>query len=202
VELLRSRKYWKVKTMRDLPELAVVQNNHRRWLVGAAVGSAALAAAGAFWWRSRRGAEVSVPLDPELAAFWATSWVDPQGKALNVQQFQGKPLLINFWATWCPPCVEELPLINAFFQQNKSNGWQVLGLAVDRVDMVQKFLRQNPVDFPVAMAGLGGSELGRALGNLSGGLPFTVVVGGNGAIAQRKLGRVTPENLHQWAGLK
>jgi thiol-disulfide isomerase/thioredoxin len=188
--------------MRELPEAVDVQNNQRRWMVGAAIGSAALAAAGAFWWRSRSEDGASVPPDAELASFWATPWTDPQGKSLNVQQFQGKPLLINFWATWCPPCVEELPLINAFFQQNRANGWQVLGLAVDRVDMVQKFLRQNPVDFPVAMAGLGGSELGRALGNVSGGLPFTVVVGGNGTIAQRKLGRVSSENLQQWAGLK
>ena len=178
------------------------QNPERRMLAVAGIASAAVAFGAALWWRSKEEqVPQSVP-SAELAPFWVTPWADPQGKALNVQQLQGKPLLINFWATWCPPCVEELPLINAFFQQNKANGWQVLGLAVDRVDMVQKFLRKNPVDFPVAMAGLGGSELGRALGNLSGGLPFTVVVNGAGAIAHRKLGRVTPENLQQWAGLK
>jgi len=189
--------------MSDVSESHGAKDRQRRWLVAASVASAGLAAASAFWWRSRATTEnFQAPPSPELAPFWATAWTDPQGTALNVQQFQGKPLLINFWATWCPPCVEELPLINAFFQQNMSNGWQVLGLAVDRVDMVQKFLRQNPIDFPVAMAGLGGTELGRALGNLSGGLPFTVVVNSSGAIAQRKLGRVTPENLQQWAGLK
>jgi thiol-disulfide isomerase/thioredoxin len=177
-------------------------NSERRVLAVAGVASAALAFGAALWWRSKDAQVAQGVPSAELAPFWVTPWVDPQGKALNVRQLQGKPLIINFWATWCPPCVEELPLINAFFQQNKANGWQVLGLAVDRVDMVQKFLRQNPVDFPVAMAGLGGSELGRALGNLSGGLPFTVVVDGAGAIAHRKLGRVTPENLQQWAGLK
>ena len=188
--------------MLDHPDSRGEQGQQRRGLVGAALGSAAVAAAGAFWWRSLGSEGAVATPSTELAQFWVTPWVDPQGNALNVQQLQGKPLLINFWATWCPPCIEELPLINAFFQQNKANGWQVLGLAVDRVDMVQKFLRQNPVDFPIAMAGLGGSELGRTLGNLSGGLPFTVVVDSAGAIAQRKLGRVTPENLQQWAGLK
>lgn len=176
----------------------------RRLLLGAALGSAVVAAAGLAWWKTRDGApaaQATVPA-PELAPFWVTPWADPAGKPLHVQQYQGKPLLINFWATWCPPCVEELPMLNAFYLQNKANGWQVLGLAVDRVEMVQRFLRQNPVDFPVAMAGLGGSELGRGLGNLSGGLPFTVVVDSAGAIAQRKLGRVTAENLQQWAGLK
>lgn len=181
-------------------------NKERRLLVGAAIGSAVAAAAGVAWWRYREPAaqveEAPGAAAPELASFWATPWADPAGKPLHVQQFQGKPLLINFWATWCPPCVEELPMLNAFYLQNKANGWQVLGLAIDRVEMVQRFLRQNGIDFPVAMAGLGGAELGRSLGNISGGLPFTVVVDGAGAIAQRKLGRVSADNLQQWAGLK
>lgn len=174
----------------------------RRLVLGAAVASGIGAAAGLAWWRSPgSGSEPRQP-SAELAPFWATSWTDPWGKPLEVAKYQGRPLLLNFWATWCPPCVEELPMLNAFFQQNRANGWQVLGLAVDRSEMVQKFLRQNPVDFPVAMAGLGGSELGSKLGNVSGGLPFTVVVNSEGVIASRKLGRVTPENLQQWAGLK
>lgn len=178
----------------------------RRLLIGAAVGSAGLAAAGVAWWRNQAPATqedaASGAPAPELASFWATPWSDPAGKQLQVQHYQGKPLLINFWATWCPPCVEELPMLNAFYLQNKSKGWQVLGLAIDRIEMVQKFLRQNPVDFPVAMAGLGGAELGRALGNASGGLPFTVVVSSVGAVVQRKLGRVSADNLQLWAGLK
>lgn len=178
----------------------------RRLLIGAAVGSALAATAGVAWWRYQGAAPQddaahAVPA-AELASFWATPWTDPAGKPLHVQQYQDKPLLINFWATWCPPCVEELPMLNTFYLQNKGKGWQVLGLAVDRADMVQRFLRQNSIDFPVAMAGLGGAELGRVLGNMAGGLPFTVVVNSAGAIAQRKLGRVTPENLAQWAGLK
>jgi thiol-disulfide isomerase/thioredoxin len=181
-------------------------HKERRLLIGAAVGSAGLAAAGVAWWRyqapaTQKDATSSAPA-PELASFWATPWADPAGKPLQVQHYQGKPLLINFWATWCPPCVEELPMLNAFYLQNKAKGWQVLGLAIDRVEMVQKFLLQNPMDFPVAMAGLGGAELGRTLGNISGGLPFTVVVNSAGAIAQRKLGRVSADNLQQWGGLK
>lgn len=187
--------------MREVSPLGAVLPMDRRWLLVAAAASAVGGGAGWAWWQSR--AELTpTKAAPELASFWATPWLDPQGAPLAVQPYQGKLLLLNFWATWCPPCVEELPMLNAFFQQNKGNGWQVLGLAVDRVEMVQHFLRQNPLDFPVAMAGLGGAELGRTLGNVSGGLPFTVVVNRAGAIAQRKLGRVTAENLQQWAGLK
>jgi len=119
-----------------------------------------------------------------------------------MRSLQGKPLLVNFWATWCPPCVDELPLINDFFVKNKANGWQVLGLAVDKLQAVESFLKKMPLEFPVGMAGFAGTELSRSFGNLAGGLPFTVVLGGNGSVLHRKMGRVHPEDLQLWAGLK
>jgi thiol-disulfide isomerase/thioredoxin len=119
-----------------------------------------------------------------------------------MQSFRGRPLLLNFWATWCTPCVEELPLINDFYRQNKANGWQVLGLAVDKLAPVQAFLQKMPLDFAIGMAGLTGAELGRGLGNLAGGLPFSVVLGSDGMGAQRKLGRLTAADLASWVRLK
>ena len=119
-----------------------------------------------------------------------------------MKTFLGKPLLLNFWATWCPPCVEELPLINAFYRQNKANGWQVLGLAVDKLAPVQAFLKKMPLDFPVAMAGLDGAELGRGLGNLAGGLPFSVVFAADGTVLHRKMGRLSQADLELWVRLK
>jgi hypothetical protein len=98
--------------------------------------------------------------------------------------------------------VEELPLINDFYRQNKANGWQVLALAVDRLIPVQAFLQKMPLDFPVGMAGALGSELGRGLGNLAGGLPFSVVLNGEGLVVLRKLGRLTPDDLAVWLRLK
>lgn len=169
----------------------------RYWLLGAAGVAATLGGASYTWMRG----DAAAPTEP-IPGFWDLQWETPSGPALSARSFLGKPLLINFWATWCPPCIEELPLINRFFGENKANGWQVLGLAVDRLAPVQSFLAKNPLDFPVGMAGLAGADLGRSLGNISGGLPFSVVVGSNGAIVHRKLGRLLVSDLEQWRQLK
>jgi thiol-disulfide isomerase/thioredoxin len=120
---------------------------------------------------------------------------------LALVTLRGRPLLVNFWATWCPPCIEELPLLSSFFQQNRAKGWQVLGIAVDQPDAVNRFLARSPVSFAVAMAGMAGLELSKSLGNLSGGLPFTVVLTADGEVAHRKIGRVTEADLSAWSGL-
>ncbi|MCE1250441.1 MAG: TlpA family protein disulfide reductase [Comamonadaceae bacterium] len=163
----------------------------RRWLVAGAALAAA-AAGGAAWWRW-------APADahPE-ALLWTQTFSRPDGQPLALAGLRGQPLLLNFWATWCPPCIEELPLLNRFYAERRAQGWQVLGLAVDQVAAVQKFLQRQPLDFPVAIAGPGGAQLGRSLGNLQGGLPFTVVLGADGRIRHRKMGQVKVEDLQRW----
>ena len=165
--------------------------------MGAVAGAAALTGAGVAWRRYQ---------PQELApgaerALWQAEFAQLDGGRLSMESLRGKPLLLNFWATWCPPCVEELPLLSSFYQLNAAKGWQVLGLAVDQQDPVKRFLARTPVTFPVALAGGSGIELGKSLGNLSGGLPFTVVLGSGGLIVHRKMGQVTPEDLLAWAAL-
>ncbi|MGE4241946.1 TlpA family protein disulfide reductase [Ramlibacter sp.] len=142
------------------------------------------------------------PSDPATANLWTASFDTPQGPPLAMSALRGKPLLVNFWATWCPPCVEELPLIDAFYRQHVANGWQVIGLAIDQPSSVRRFLEKTPVSFPIGFAGLEGTELAKALGNLAGGLPFTVVLGADGGVRQRRMGRVTEADLKQWSGLR
>ena len=170
----------------------------RRWLyagVGVAAASAGFAAS---WWMRETVPGGALP----AAGLWDMQFDAPSGSAIAMRQFAGKPLLLNFWATWCPPCIEELPLLNSFFKQNKPNGWQVVGIAVDQLAAVQAFLRHTPLDFPVALAGLPGIEMSRTLGNLSGALPFTIVLGSGGEALHRKMGRVTDDDLAAWRTLR
>ena len=173
---------------------------NRRLLLGATAAGAALLGLGTAWWRNQ--ATDAMPVAEPVPGFWSLQWDTPQGSTLFMQSLQGRPLLLNFWATWCAPCVEELPLINDFYRQNKSNGWQVLGLAVDKLTPVQGFLKKMPLDFPIGMAGLAGAELGRGLGNVAGGLPFTVVFGASGAVVYCKMGRLHAEDMAKVLGLK
>lgn len=186
--------------------------NRRTMLYGGAAAVAGLAGAGVAWWKFQPH-EVAPAVGAGVAdktgeageaadAFWRLSFDTPDGKSLAMSSFRGKPLLVNFWATWCPPCVEELPLLDYFYQENKEKGWQVLGLAVDQPSAVRTWLQTKPLNFPVGMAGLGGAELSKSLGNLAGGLPFSVVFGAGGELLHRKIGKVLPEDLALWARLK
>ena len=169
----------------------------RRGLLYAGCGVAAALAGAGYAWRSLEPA--GVPREGAVEAFWDMRFETPAGGELAMQSFRGTTLLINFWATWCPPCVEELPLIDAFYKANKGNNWEVVALAIDQPSAVRQFLRRLPLSFAVGLAGLGGTELGKSLGNLSGGLPFTVVMAPSGAVLQRRMGKLTATELAQWA---
>ena len=169
----------------------------RRWL-GAGVAVAAAAAGAGAWWRRREEQGRGQPLD---AAFWALRFDRPEGGELRLDALRGQPLLVNFWATWCPPCVKELPDINQFYGEAKSKGWQVLGLAVDQAEPVRAFLQKTPLDFPIALAGPEGLALVRELGNPAGGLPFSVTFDAAGEIRWRRLGVSRLEELRQLAEL-
>ena len=172
--------------------------DRRKLLFGGVALAAVGAGAGLAWWRLEAVETASAGVD----SLWAATFDSPAGAPVSMQAFRGKPLLLNFWATWCPPCIEELPLIDAFYRENASKSWQVLGLAVDQPSAVRAFLARTPVSFPVGLAGLEGTELGKSLGNLSGALPFSVVLSGAGVVLHRKMGRLTRADLAGWAKLQ
>lgn len=161
--------------------------------------AAAVAGAGFAWWRSGHGAGEAAT-QPVAESLWQASFVTPSGATLAMQSLRGKPLLVNFWATWCPPCVEELPLIDAF-SRTTVDTWHVVGLAIDQPTAVRAFLGRIPVSFPIGFAGLEGTELVKSLGNTEGGLPFSIALAGNGSLLGRKMGRLTAGDLSLWTRL-
>lgn len=173
-------------------------------MYGGVAVAAGLAGAGLALRRSpaEQPAVLAASASPAVGHFWSLALETPDGKPMPMRVFAGKPLLVNFWATWCPPCVEELPLLDAFFQSNKSRNWQVVGLAVDQPSAVRTWLQRSPLGFPVAMAGLSGTELSKTLGNISGALPFTAVFSASGDVLHRKIGKVLPDDLLQWVSLQ
>lgn len=168
--------------------------NRRQTLVlGAAGAGAALLGAALAWRQSGRGPALS----EAAAAFWSARFDTVEGQSLLTNSLRGKPLLLNFWATWCAPCVKELPELNRFAREHPA--WQVLGLAVDSPKPVAEFLTKLPLDFPCGMAGLTGTDLARTLGNAQGGLPFSVAFDARGEVFWRKLGATQFDDLQQLA---
>jgi thiol-disulfide isomerase/thioredoxin len=170
--------------------------NKRRLLLAAAGLGAAVLGAGYAWRRQQAASQPSSP-SPAATAFWSASFERPEGGQLLASSLQGQPLLLNFWATWCAPCVKEMPEIDQF--QREHAGWRVLGLAVDAPTPVREFLKKLPVGFAIGLAGLTGTDLARSLGNLQGGLPFTVAFGRDGEPFWRKLGPTSLAELRELA---
>ncbi|MCV2361405.1 TlpA family protein disulfide reductase [Paucibacter sp. TC2R-5] len=170
-------------------------NTRRNLFIAAGLGAAAI---GAGLSLRHRVAEPA-PLSAAAMSFWSARFDRPDGGEMLAAGFKGQPLLLNFWATWCPPCVKELPELAQFQREFKGKGWQVAGLAVDSPSAVRDFLKKLSLDFPVGLAGLTGTELTRTLGNSQGGLPFSVAFNAAGELIWRKLGATNLDELRQMA---
>lgn len=138
-----------------------------------------------------------LPLESADAAL-TSQWNDLDGQPRSLSQYKGRLLVLNFWATWCAPCVEEMPDLQRVQDEFAARGVAVVGLGIDAVPAMRRFRDEHKLSLTLLAAANGGSELARKLGNLSGALPFTVLIDEQGLIAQRRLGRITAEELRLW----
>lgn len=146
------------------------------------------------WWRT----EPAPVAAGATAALFAATFPDADGRLQPLAQWRARPLVVNFWATWCPPCVEEMPDLQQVRNAYVDRGVEVIGIGIDNAARIAEFRDRHRITLPLLVAGAGGSELNRALGNGSGGLPYTVLIGADGSIRERHLGQVKSEQLRRW----
>ncbi|BDD92583.1 TlpA disulfide reductase family protein [Pandoraea sp. XJJ-1] len=154
-------------------------------LVGLAAG---------FWFGHRNQAPANAP-DAAVAQLLATRLPDLAGNEQAISQWRGKTLVINFWAPWCGPCVEEMPDLQALSSEFKGKNVQFVGIGIDTAPNMIAFEQKVKVDYPLLVAGYAGTDLARALGNKAGALPYTVVVDPQGRLHYQKLGRITSDEV-------
>jgi len=130
-----------------------------------------------------------------LSAELQFSFPDVKGQPQSVSQWRGKILVLNFWATWCPPCLKEIPEFMQWQQEFAAKGVQFVGIALDEQQAVADYLQESPVNYPMLVAGDAGSVLARQLGNIINAVPFTVIIDSRGQIVHRQPGEMRREEF-------
>ena len=128
-------------------------------------------------------------------ALWGLPLPNLSGNTQTLEEWRGKTLVINFWATWCAPCREEIPDLIAIRSEYAAKSVEVVGIAIDNAQAVQPYAQQMSISYPILIGEGSALEMSRALGNSSGALPYTVVIAPDGTILLRHLGRLPKSKL-------
>ena len=118
---------------------------------------------------------------------------DVRGNTISVSRWNGRIIVLNFWATWCGPCRKEIPLLNALQKSYAKRGVQIVGVAVDNATAVKQFLRSVPINYPVLIGDQEAIEVIEAYGNRAGALPYTVFINRAGIIDSMASSALTEE---------
>jgi thiol-disulfide isomerase/thioredoxin len=136
----------------------------------------------------------------DATALLALSLPDAAGKEQSIGQWRGKVVVVNFWATWCAPCREEMPEFVRAQTEYGARGLQFVGIAVDQADKVEQFAKDLGLNYPTLIGGYGAVELSRTLGNRLAALPFTIIVDRQGRVVHTQLGPLKPDQLRVIVG--
>lgn len=126
---------------------------------------------------------------------YARTLEDLAGKPQALRQWKGKPLLVNFWATWCAPCVQEMPELSAIANEEAGRRFNVIGVGIDSTAAMREFAAKHNIKYPLLVGGMGGTDIAREFGNANGGLPFTVLIGADGQVRKTYLGKLKFDEL-------
>jgi thiol-disulfide isomerase/thioredoxin len=136
----------------------------------------------------------AAPAGP-AASLYSQSLNDLSGKPQALAQWKGKPLLVNFWASWCAPCVQEMPELSALAAKDGGKRFHVIGIGIDSPSNLVQFTQKTKVAYPLYVGGIGATDLARGLGNDKGGLPYTVLIGADGKVIKTYLGKLKFDQL-------
>jgi thiol-disulfide isomerase/thioredoxin len=159
------------------------------------------AAAGAWYGTQKKQAPAPITatapagVTGPVQAMFSQSLPDDKGVQQALSQWQGKNLVVNFWAPWCGPCVEEMPELSELQKSGDGKKVQIIGIGIDSPSNIAEFAKKFNIAYPVYVAGLSGTELSRQFGNSQGGLPFTVLIGADGQVKKTYLGRLKFDQL-------
>jgi peroxiredoxin len=131
------------------------------------------------------------------AELLSVRYPDVTGAPRRLREWRGKVIVCNFWATWCLPCREEIPLLITSRAQYAPKGAEIVGIGIDKVDKIRQFAKDFGIDYPLLVAGASGLDLMRKLGNQAGALPYTVIVDRQGTISYRRLGILRVADLQR-----
>lgn len=161
-------------------------------LVAAGFGAALV---GQRYWAPEPDPIVGSAADVRLAELWATQLPDLHQHIQPLKQWQGKVLVVNFWAPWCPPCRQEIPVFIRMQDRLGKQGVQFVGIALDETDKVAAFVQQSKINYPILLGSAQAATLSYSTGNHSGGLPFTILFDRQGNAIATLTGSVSEARL-------